>query len=71
MGTLFSKGRSAYEKPDAQFPGEYIEDNTYAVPTKDFMFFGELLPNDARWIEQEKARALRSGFKLNGLLFVR
>ncbi|MFL5783333.1 MAG: hypothetical protein ACJ76H_01905 [Bacteriovoracaceae bacterium] len=71
MGTLFAKGRSAFEKPHAEFKGEYIEDGTYFVQPKDFMLFGELWPGDMAKINQERARALRSGFKMKGKLFFR
>lgn len=71
MGTLFSKGRSAYEKPDAQFPGEFIEDNTYSLTVDQFLILGELLPGDAESIRIEEERALRSGFRKTGRLFVR
>ncbi len=71
MGTLFAKGRSAYEKPNAQFPGEFIEDNTYFITPTDFMFMGEILPGDKAKIATERDRALRSGFRMNGKLFVR
>lgn len=71
MGTLFAKGRSAFQRPGSEFKNDFIEDGTYFVPVKDFMFFGELLPGDMNKIRAEKARALRSGFKMNGKLFVR
>lgn len=71
MGTLFSRGRSAYEKPDAQFPGEFIEDNTYSLTVDQFLILGELLPGDTEKIRIEEERALRSGFKKKGKLFVR
>lgn len=71
MGTLFSRGRSAYPKPNAQFPGEFIDDNTYALTRDQFLLLGEILPGDGEKIRIEEARALKSGFKKNGKLFVR
>ncbi|MES2528157.1 MAG: hypothetical protein V4598_13780 [Bdellovibrionota bacterium] len=71
MGTLFAKGRSAYEKPNAQFRGEFVEDGTHFLAPKEFMLFGDLVPGDVAKIRAEKARALRSGFRMNGKLFVK
>ncbi len=71
MGTLFAKGRAAYEKPDAQFANEYVEDGTHFLAPREFLLFSELLPGDAKKIREEKARALRSGFRMKGKLFVK
>jgi hypothetical protein len=71
MGTLFSKGRVLYEKPDAEFPGEYVEAGTYVVKASDFFILGELLSDDQEKIRVEEERALRSGFRKAGKLFIR
>lgn len=71
MGTLFSKGRVLYEKPEAEFPGEYYEAGTYVVNRNDFFTFGELLPGDRENIRAEEERSLRAGFRKNGKLFER
>ncbi len=71
MGTLFSKGRVLYEKPDAEFPGEYDEAGTYIVKSGDFFLLGDLLPEDRENIRVEEERALRDGFKKSGKLYER
>ena len=71
MGTLYAKGRTAYPKPDSEFENDFIEGSTYVVSQDDFMILAELLPDDKLKIEAEKARALRSGFRLEGKLFIR
>ncbi len=71
MGTLYSKGRTAYVKPDAQFPGEFTEDATYPVEAEAFMFLAEILEGDADKLSTERTRALKNGFILRGNLFVR
>lgn len=71
MGTLFSKGRVLYEKPDAEYPGEYYEAGTYVVNRDDFFVLGELLPADQENIRAEEDRALRTGFRKSGKLFVK
>ncbi len=71
MGTLFSKGRTAYQKPNSQFANDLAEGGTYFVAPKEFFLLGELLPKDAGIIRTEKARSLRSGFRMNGKLFVK
>lgn len=69
MGTLFSKGRVLYERPEAEFPGEYYEAGTYTVKRDDFFTLGELLPTDRENIRAEEERALRAGFRRKGKLF--
>jgi hypothetical protein len=71
MGTLFAKGRTAYEKPNAQFPNEFVEGGTHFLAPKEFLLFGNLLPGDLVKIRAEKARSLRSGFRMNGKLFMK
>lgn len=71
MGTLFSKGRVLYEKPDAEFPGEYEVAGTYTVNAIDFFLLGELLPDDMEKIRTEEEQASRAGFRKSGKLFVR
>lgn len=71
MGTLYSKGRTAVQNPKSEFKKDFIEDNSYFTQPKDFIMFGELLPGDMKKIQTEKARALKAGFKLNGLEYTR
>lgn len=66
MGTLLSKGRTQYEKPRAQFAGEYETGYTYPVDPKQFMFLSPLLPGDMNKIRQSQTEATRLGFTKRG-----
>lgn len=48
MGTLSSLGRTFYEKPNSQFPGEFETGPTYLVEEKSFLFFSELFASDSK-----------------------
>lgn len=69
MGTLFSKGKTAYEKPEAEFPGEFVMGPTYAVDKINFLFLGKLRPNDKEAIERGRKEATQLGFRREGLIF--
>lgn len=71
MGTLFSKGRTAYEKPNSQFPGEYVMGDTYKVSVNDFLFLGSLLQGDLIKIQNARRESTKLGFKRQGLLFTK
>lgn len=71
MGTLYSKGRTAYPKPDSRFANEYVEGSTYFVPLKDFLFLGKPLKGDSQKSQIHARRALENGFRLQGKGFVR
>ena len=53
MGTLFSKGRTMYEKENSQFRNDMEEGQTYAVGRNDFLFLTPAFPGD-----KEKAQKL-------------
>ena len=69
MGTLFSKGRTQYPKPHAQFAGEVVDGNTYPVSEKDFLFLTPLLPGDMKKIRDNQAYAIRAGFTKKGMIW--
>lgn len=71
MGTLFSKGRTAYPRPGGPYEYDMIEGDTYPVKTKDFLFLGELLPLDHENISREQDRASKNGFIRKQQAFVR
>jgi hypothetical protein len=56
MGTLFSPGRTNYNRGATMGEGQYDGD-TYAVPHTEFAFLAELLPGDMGKIEQGRAAA--------------
>jgi hypothetical protein len=70
MGTLFSKGRTQYPKPNAIFAGEVVDGNTYAVGIKNFLFLSPLLPGDMKKIREAYGYAAKAGFKKNGKIWV-
>jgi hypothetical protein len=70
MGTLFSKGRTVYEKPNSSFPGkEFVDGDTYPVDVKNFMFLGSVLPGDQQKVKNAQAMALRSGYTLKNRIW--
>ncbi len=70
MGTLFSKGRTVYEKPNSQFPGkEFVDGDTYPVDVKSFMFLGSVLPRDGQKIRESQALATRAGYTFRNRIF--
>lgn len=71
MGTLYAKGRRGVQNPRSEYEYDFIDDTTYFVPVDQFLFFGELMSTDMKRIQEEKARALKGGMTLDGLMFVR
>ncbi len=71
MGTLYSKGRTSYPRPDSPYEYDMIEGDTYPVEYKDFLFLGELMPLDHEKISQEQARAIKNGFIRKGKAFLK
>jgi hypothetical protein len=56
MGTLFSPGRTSYNRGATMADGQYDGD-TYAVNHREFAFLAELLAGDMGKIEQARAAA--------------
>ncbi len=52
MGTLFSKGRTLYPKPNSQFAGDVQLGGTYVVDKSDFLFLSPLFSADLKNIER-------------------
>ena len=71
MGTLFSKGRTAYPRPGSPYEYDMIEGNTYPLKNSDFLFLGALLPLDHDNIALEQDRALKNGFTRKAKAFLR
>lgn len=71
MGTLFSKGKTAYPKLRSEFPGEYEMGGTYKIPKSEFLFFGQLLPNDLKRVQEGRAQAKKFGYRFENLLFLK
>lgn len=70
MGTLFSKGRALYPRPNAAYDMDYYVGGTYAVDVSEFLFLSPLLAGDAEKIQNAKSRAKATHtFDNNSLLF--
>lgn len=70
MGTLLSKGRTVYPKPNAQWESDMEDGGTYAVEAKDFLLFTDLLAKDQTNINLMRTQALAHRYKLVGQQFV-
>ena len=73
MGTLLSKGRDIYPKPNPEYPQETEDGPTRAVDKSDFLFLTELFPGDQERMARAQATALNNGFSYDPLtkLFLR
>lgn len=71
MGTLYSKGRTAYPRPGSEYEYDMIEGDTYPLQQSDFLFLGELRPFDREKISLEQERAAQNGFKRVNRQFLR
>lgn len=69
MGTMLSRGRTQYERPNARFKGEYDTGYTYPVKADDFLFLSKLLPSDQGNIRKFRAQAIKQGFTMKGKSF--
>ena len=70
MGTLLSKGRTVYPKPNAQFAGDFEEGQTYSVPQSEFLLLTPLKAGDSANIKKFKDMALARRYQMNGRDFV-
>jgi hypothetical protein len=71
MGTLFSKGRTLYPRPDSAYDKDFYVGGTYAVDVTEFLFLSPLLPGDAANIQESQRRAEQThSFDPNSLLFI-
>lgn len=71
MGTLFSKGRTVYPKPDAEFPGEYYTGDTYSVDASQFLFLSPLTQEEMKLIKMSQSQALEEGYISRDFQWVR
>lgn len=62
MGTLFSKGRTVYPKPDAEFPGEFYTGDTYRVESSQFLFLSPITKEDLKQVEMSQTEAREEGY---------
>lgn len=70
MGTMVSKGRTVYPKPQAQFRNDYVTGYTYPLTPQDFLFLTSPWPQDLEKARRERTRALTiEGYKMNGKSF--
>jgi hypothetical protein len=58
MGTLFSPGRTSYQREHSEFPNDYVAGGTYPVPRTRFLKLVELFNGDAQAISTAKQEAL-------------
>lgn len=71
MGTLFSKGRTVYPKPNAEFPGEYQTGDSYETHVSEFLFLSPLSQNELKLIKKSQVEALKEGYFTQGFQWVR
>lgn len=69
MGTLFAKGRTAYQRPGSSFRGDYVTGATYGLKLQDFLYLTELSAKDQRNLTQSLT-GIERHFKKNGKLFI-
>lgn len=62
MSTLFSKGRTVYPKPDAEFPGEFYTGDTYRVESSQFLFLSPITKEDLKQVEMSQTEAREEGY---------
>ncbi|HVK61574.1 MAG TPA: hypothetical protein VM432_08495 [Bdellovibrionales bacterium] len=64
MGTMFSWGRTAYQNPKSEFPGDFFEGGTYPIEQERFLKLTPLLDGDDAAI-QESLRQLPKHLNFN------
>lgn len=60
MGTLFSKGRTMYQKPNSEFENDMYVAQTYSLEHKDFLFLTPLFDGDDVKIKKQIEKALKT-----------
>lgn len=71
MGTLYSRGRTAYPRPHSPYENDMVEGPTFGLKKRDFLFMGQLFKGDNVKISKELDRARKDGFIREGKLFLR
>jgi hypothetical protein len=69
MGTLFAKGRTAYERLGSSFRNDYVTGATYGIKKEDFLYLTEISAKDQRNLTQSLT-GIERHFKKNGKLFI-
>ncbi len=69
MGTLFSKGRTAYERAGSAFRGDYVTGGTYGLKLNDFILLSPLKAKDQKNLKQA-LKDIERHFKKNGKIFL-
>ncbi|RYZ98855.1 MAG: hypothetical protein EOP11_20145 [Proteobacteria bacterium] len=57
MGSLFSAGRTVFQREDSKIENDMAVGHTYPIAVKDFTLIGALLPGDETAIEKLKEKA--------------
>lgn len=63
MGTLFSKGRTVYPKPDSPYENEFETGETYPVQVSDFLFLSPVSNTELEHIRDQRIEAEKEGFQ--------
>lgn len=71
MGTLFSKGRTAYQRLGSSFRGDYVTGNTYATEEKDFIYLTPLSSQDRLKLNSALETSTRFFTKRNNIFLAR
>ena len=69
MGTLFAKGRTAYERPNASYRGDYVTGATYGLKRSDFLYLSVITVKDQTNLTQA-LQGVERFFKKSGKLFL-
>ena len=69
MGTLLSKGRTVYERPNSEFANDFMNGDTYSVSEENFLFLSKPWPKDLKEIQVSRSRALKKEYVRDGKLF--
>ncbi len=69
MGTLFAKGRTAYERPGSSVRGDYVTGETYGINKKEFLYLTPLSVKDQRNLSQS-LQGIEIHFLKRGRLFI-
>jgi hypothetical protein len=65
MGTMFSKGRTAYADPASDWVGQYIAGPTFPVEATQFIKIGPLLSTDKAKIDRLRLKALAGNLRFD------
>lgn len=69
MGTLFSKGRTAYKKEGSAFRGDYVTGQTYPLHGSDFIYLTEINEKDKKRLDKSLEQ-INQFFTKKDLIFI-